>query len=433
MKYLILIFFLLTTSQTRRTHLSFSSEEQEQFSIHIGQAVDQFLADKELQKIFPIDDFFYSSTRFWFLIYTYFDDKKLVIHDRSNLNLIYHIQDFSSLDSKNVHPYAQSFIQDKLIRNKMQTLKENLLLLAQDPLPKNSELSSLYNLVLQSGVVVGTTAQEQKQAFTNLAKNLRTQRGLKNHIEAGLTRYNLYSHFLDQYFMDHQLPKELVAISFLESSFNPYAHSKSRAAGVWQFMPFLQRSFFPDHKKIDYRLNIGISSIAAAKLLKENYKILRHWDLAVTAYNSGIKHILTEKRANPTLDLEHLIKKSGHSSFGFASKNFYAEFLALTRVLKHREKLFPIIDDIEPFESLNFYFTKCDINLNKGFSPQQREQLRSVNHQIKKLKILPKGTLITTDADLSPVFYQKISWNDLLKKKPKEWMNPKKRYNCSTR
>src|SRR5690606_14422707 len=109
-----------------------------------------------------------------------------------------------------------------------------------------------------------------------------------------------------------------------------------------------------------------------------------------------------------------------NSNFGFASKNFYAEFLALTRVLKYRENLFPIIDNISPFPQLHFYFAKCDINLIRSFPSNDRDYLRSVNHQLKKLNVIAKGTILTTDAELSALFYEKISWNDLVKKRPKD-------------
>lgn len=433
MKYLALLCLLLFLRQTDRTSLGFIPSDLMQFSLHTAQNSDKYLADAELQERFPITEYFYPNTRFWFLIYTYFDDTKIVIHDRHNLNLIYHVQDFSSLGIKNVHPYAQSYIQDEIINKNLAHLKSQLLRLSQEPLPTDPDLVALFNLVVKAGVSVGKGPDEHRKTFQKLARGLRKQRGLKNHIEEGLSRYNLYSSFLDRYFSALKLPSELIAIAFLESSFNPHAHSKSSAAGVWQLMPFLQRSFFPTHNKIDYRLNIGISSIAAAQLLKENFQILKRWDLALTAYNSGIKHILKERKNNTDLDLEHLIHNSEHSSFGFASKNFYAEFLALTRVLKFRDQLFPSIQSIDPINDLKFYFPKCDINLKRSFSDTETEYLRSLNHQLKKMNNLPKGTLISIDTDLSPKTYQKISWRDLTKKRPKNWMDIKKRYSCSTK
>lgn len=433
MRYFIQLILLFSLTQTDRSHSTQVFRDLQQLEDHSQSIADRFLKDDELEKTFPISDYFYPSTRFWFLIYTYFDDSKIVIHDRNNLNLIYHVQDFSSLDNRSVHPFAQSYIQEELIKKQMNTLKEKLLLLAKEPLPKEPSLVSLYNQVTKAGIVIGKTPQERKKIFTLLAKGLRTQRGLKNHIESGIGRYNLYSHFLDRYFADSKLPKELIAISFLESSFNPHAHSKSRAAGVWQLMPFLQKNFFPVHSGIDYRLNIGLSSIAAASLLKENFQILKRWDLAITAYNSGIKHILKEKRRNPDLTLEELIKSSEHSRFGFASKNFYSEYLALTRVLKFREELFPTTQPIDPLLDLHFYFPKCDLDLKRISTSTDQEYLRSLNHQFKKIGTIKKGVLLSTDIKLPSSYYEQVSRKDLIRKRPKDWMNSKRNYSCSTK
>src|SRR5690606_910794 len=154
--------------------------------------------------------------------------------------------------------------------------------------------------------------------------------GQKNFIKSGIVESLPYQSFLFRLFADKKLPKELLAIPFLESSFNPRAHSKVSAAGAWQFMPLISSYFLPKRTTIlDYRFNVGLSSLAAAKLLDENHRILKSWDLAVTAYNSGTKHLLKTKRElkRPDVTLEDVIKHSDSKHFGFASKNFYSEFL----------------------------------------------------------------------------------------------------------
>lgn len=433
MKYLIFLLVFILNPRTVRMNSDEFSMDHHQFKLHTDKIVQKYLDDPELNEKFPVSGDLNAMTRFWFLIYSYFDDQKLVIHDRNNLNLIYQIHDFSSLKSKNVHPYAQAYIQEEFIKGKMKALQERLLDLAETPLPTDPELISLYDQVVKAGVDVGDNEEDKRNAFQLLAKNLRYQRGLKNHIEEGLKRYNTYYLFLDELFLALNVPHELIAISFLESSFNPSAHSRSDAVGVWQFMPFLNKSFFPQHKGVDYRLNIGVSSVAAGMLLKENHQILKRWDLAVTAYNSGIKHLLTLRKKNPELTLSEVLATSDHSSFGFASKNFYTEFLALTRVLKFRNELFPKLQDIPPFENLHFYFPKCDINLKKAFSLEYRTKLLETNHHLRKKHQIAKGTLITTDMDLSPKYYYKLSLKEIVRKRPKLWLDPKKRYSCSTR
>lgn len=433
MKYLIFLFIFILNPRSVRMNSDEFSMDHHQFKLHTDKIVQKYLDDSELNEKFPISEDLNSMTRFWFLIYTYFDDQKLVIHDRNNLNLIYQIHDFSSLKSKNVHPYAQAYIQEEFTKGKINALRDRLIELSETPLPTDPELISLYDQVAKSGVDLGVNDEDKKIAFKQLANNLRAQRGLKNHIEEGLKRYNTYYLFLDELFAALKVPHELIAISFLESSFNPHAHSRANAIGVWQFMPFLNKSFFPDQKNIDYRMNIGVSSVAAGFLLKENHKILKRWDLAVTAYNSGIKHLLSLRRSNPELTLSDVLENSDSSTFGFASKNFYTEFLALTRVLKFRNELFPKIQDIPPFENLHFYFTKCDVRLKSAFSLEDRTRFLETNHHLRKMDLIPKGTIISTDMNLSGQFYYKLSLKEISTKRPRLWMDPKKRYSCSTR
>jgi membrane-bound lytic murein transglycosylase D len=62
-----------------------------------------------------------------------------------------------------------------------------------------------------------------------------------------------------------------------------------------------------------------------------NYKELSAWPLAVTAYNHGRGGMAKAVRDTRTAQLGTIINNYRSPSFGFASKNFYAEFLAAAR------------------------------------------------------------------------------------------------------
>jgi membrane-bound lytic murein transglycosylase D len=49
---------------------------------------------------------------------------------------------------------------------------------------------------------------------------------------------------------------------------------------------------------VDERRDPILSSYAAARLLKQNFKKLRNWPMAITAYNHGIAGMLRAKRRN---------------------------------------------------------------------------------------------------------------------------------------
>jgi membrane-bound lytic murein transglycosylase D len=120
-------------------------------------------------------------------------------------------------------------------------------------------------------------------------------------------------------------------------------------------MPETGRDYLVVNGQIDERNDPIKASRAAAKLLSMNYKILREWPLAITAYNHGVGGISRAMREKGTSDIVTLINKYDGANFGFASKNFYAGFLGLLATLKNAPKVFP---EIPPSEPLKFDLVK---------------------------------------------------------------------------
>ncbi len=89
----------------------------------------------------------------------------------------------------------------------------------------------------------------------------------------------------------------------------------------------------------DERLDPWLAAEAAYAYLQEAYAMLGSWPLALTAYNHGPYGM---RRAQKQFgnDLPALIRGYRSRSFGFASRNFYAEFLAARRVAEQPEHWF---------------------------------------------------------------------------------------------
>jgi membrane-bound lytic murein transglycosylase D len=66
--------------------------------------------------------------------------------------------------------------------------------------------------------------------------------------------------------------------------------------------------------------------------------------LAITAYNHGREGMARAVAQVGSSDLAEIIRKYQSPTFGFASKNFYAEFLAALEVVKERESHFPDLE-----------------------------------------------------------------------------------------
>ena len=82
---------------------------------------------------------------------------------------------------------------------------------------------------------------------------------------------------------------------------------------------------------VDERNNPFKATHGAAQLFIANHKDLGSWPLAVTAYNHGRGGMSKATRQLGTSQLGSIINNYKSPSFGFASKNFYAEFLAAAR------------------------------------------------------------------------------------------------------
>jgi membrane-bound lytic murein transglycosylase D len=172
---------------------------------------------------------------------------------------------------------------------------------------------------------------------------IRSQRGAKEHFLEGLKISGRYIEEMKKIFRGEALPAELVYLPLVESSFNIRARSGVGAVGMWQFMPDTGKKFMRIDAKIDERRDPFASTKAAARLLKENYRLLGNWPLAITAYNHGTDGIFRGIKAVESDNLVDLIRRYQSPTFGFASKNFYAEFLAVVAIATNSDTYFPFL------------------------------------------------------------------------------------------
>jgi membrane-bound lytic murein transglycosylase D len=172
---------------------------------------------------------------------------------------------------------------------------------------------------------------------------LRSQRGVKEHFAEGLRISGRYIAEMKKIFRAEGVPEELTYLPLVESSFNIRARSSAGAVGMWQFMPDTGKKFLRIDALVDERRDPFTSTRAAARLLKQNYRLFGSWPLAITAYNHGTEGIFRGMKAVESDDLVELIKRYQSPTFGFASKNFYAEFLAVVDIASRQEVYFPFL------------------------------------------------------------------------------------------
>ncbi len=177
--------------------------------------------------------------------------------------------------------------------------------------------------------------------YARAAANIRSQRGLKEIFADGLILAELYLPAIRRIFRDAGLPRELAYLPHIESSFNPNARSHAGAAGLWQFTRDTADPLLKVSGGVDERLDPKRSSEAAAKHLARARTVLGNWPLAITSYNHGLAGTARARAAVGSDSLDDIIRGYESETFGFASQNFYAEFLAAAHVAEHAHVYFP--------------------------------------------------------------------------------------------
>lgn len=407
------------------------------------QLVESILVDRDnkVANDFKIPKYIDSNVLFWFSIYTVFTSDNVVIHDKNNLSLIYDTMDFSFLRHSITNIFLRNKSASKYSSDRVATLKKMLTNLSKSK-PQNNSERKLLHLITQSGYQIPTDAKKRKNFFLGLVENLRSQTGQRDRIYSGLLNSLPYLPYMEEQAKIFELPKEILAIPFLESSFNLKAHSKVGASGIWQIMPIIESKLISKDKDVEGRFNPFVATIAAFHLLKQNYRILDSWDLSITAYNSGTKHLLkaikTLKLSKPSLG--PILKNYNHPHIGFASKNFYAEFLALVHVLAYRNFLYPLEQASDPEKlqikrnNIAIYVAKCPFKPSKVYELMHSisPDLSKLNkHLLKPDKQYSRGNILISDVNLNSSLFYRLSGNEMRNFYPINWHKYVKNYSCS--
>jgi membrane-bound lytic murein transglycosylase D len=97
-----------------------------------------------------------------------------------------------------------------------------------------------------------------------------------------------YMPIFEDQLLANKLPDELKYLPIIESALNPTAYSRAGAGGLWQLMVSTGRIYGLEiNSLIDERMDPYKSSIAAARYLKDLYRIYGDWNLVIAAYNCG--------------------------------------------------------------------------------------------------------------------------------------------------
>jgi membrane-bound lytic murein transglycosylase D len=274
-------------------------------------------------KHFPVKAEMKKRVAFWEKVYTQITTREAFIHDSDNVSIIY----------KKVKLKKTRKAQARAAKKEKKRIAAIIRSIAKKKYKNLTKTEKHYAKII---------GKRSSKVLNRMARRIRYQYGLKDRYYKGLIRSYAYMDYIDRQMKKLNLPNELKYLPHVESSFNYRASSKVGAAGIWQFM----RSTAKQYKLkvgyvVDERRDPLKATRAAARLLKDNYRMLKSWPLALTAYNQGVGNIRKAVRKVGTKNINTIVEKYNGRNFGFASKNFYATFMATVYISKNPSKYFP--------------------------------------------------------------------------------------------
>ncbi len=309
---------------------------------------------------FPEADSLRSTVAFWMRIYLEVTGDEGLLHDSRHPGIVYETVDLRGITGRRAR--------QRRVNERRRHWRGALGRLGRGRDPGNEdERFILRTFALELG------HEPTRQELRAGAQRVRFQLGQRDKFRQGLIASGAYEDEMRAIFRDMGLPVDLSYLPHVESSFNLRAYSKYGAAGVWQFMRATGRRYMTINYTIDERLDPIRASRAAAELLRDNYKSLGNWPLAITAYNHGDAGMRRAKRRLGTDDMAVIIAKYHSRTFGFASRNFYPQFLAARKIVRSYPSYFGPLQRDKPEAvdtvTLPFFTEVADLQEYLGVPP----------------------------------------------------------------
>lgn len=204
----------------------------------------------------------------------------------------------------------------------------------------------------------------------------------RNRFSNWLARSEKYIPFMKNLLKENGLPGDLVYLALIESGFNPYAYSRSKASGPWQFIYLTGRKYgLKVNWWVDERRDPEKSTIAAAKYLKDLYDMFECWYLAAAGYNAGENKIVSAIKRYRTEDFWELTK---YQYLKKETKDYVPQMIAAALIAKDPEKYG--FTDIEYEEPLQYDKVKVppatDLRIIANACEISFEELKDLNPEL---------------------------------------------------
>lgn len=357
----------------------------------------------EESEVFTISDDLKDVVQFWVHMFGMYNRDHYVFYNKDYVGVVYSVLDFSKIEDLS-HSEKKQF-KYSMMKDEKKRLKAILSKVAKHIQKNKDNLKGLNSEELRIAKMLLANKNHLDLSEKALLSNFAWRKGFAHRMQTAIKTSGLYMDEMQRIFAERGLPTELTMIPFIESSFNPKAYSHAGAAGMWQFISATGKRYLRIDEYVDERYDPILSAYAAATHLANEYKFLKSWPMTVNAYNTGPGRMLQAKKRLGTTDISEIIKKFRGTGYGFDSRNYYPEFLAMVHVYQNQDQFFGPIEKLpaitHEYVSLPTSMTLKDIAVRSGLSDTALAQLNlSLKAPVANSeKALPKGYLLKVPSD----------------------------------
>ncbi len=239
-------------------------------------------------------------------------------------------------------------------------------------------------------------------------------------------RARRYLYYITEEVERRGMPSEIALLPMIESAFNPGAYSRSRASGIWQFMPSTGKIFGMEQNWwYDGRRDVISATNGALDYLQKLHDMFGEWDLALAAYNCGEGAVQRAQAHNRKRGLP-----VNYASLKLLreTRNYVPKLLAIKNIIANPAKFSLPLDDIPnaPYFAAIATSQHIDVKLAAQLADISEEEFVALNpahnrpvilHDEKDQILLPIDKIGTFRANLENYDKPLVSWQSYQPKK----------------
>lgn len=235
-----------------------------------------------------------------------------------------------------------------------------------------------------------------------------------------LSRLSRYRELILNEITKQKLPRFLIYVAMIESSYDPSKTSRVGAAGLWQFMKKTGKGFGLEYNYwLDERRDPEKSTRAALQYLKNLYQRFQSWDLALAAYNAGYGNILQAIRKYNTNDYWRLCRYEAGLPW---STSLYVPKIYAVAIIGENPKLFGY-NNIKPDAAFDFDVVRLPRSFSLKYLASalktNEEDIKRLNPKLRRKRTPPvKGFELRIPKNKKDAFYQKLANSGVIRYRP---------------